>query len=207
MSKPTNNKLICQNQITISTLLPIDKEIEKRILLKENNIIVPDKYTLKELTTKALLCPLEIKNLHLGIIPGGVITRIKNEITDIKREKINELFKDDIKYALTINQEIIRHIKKDSLTTDDIINFITTLEDLITNFDTVRYTLYNNSQNALRFRKNMNNSTYVTLIVISNKNHTFRVHTIFLDKIDFQNKKRNIFPTPNESNDSLSKTS
>lgn len=82
-----------------------------------------------------------------------------------------------------------------------------TLDELISNFDTVRYTVYNNSQNALRFKKKMQDGTHIALEVISNKNHTLRTHTLFLEQADFENKKRNIFPTLNEFKNSLSKTS
>ena len=129
------------------------------------------------------------KNLHLGIIPNEIIIRIKNEITYIKKEKISELFKDDMNYALTISQREIKHIKKESLTIDDVIQYITTLSDLIVNFDTVRYTLYNNSQNGLRFRKKMNDGVHIVLEIISNKKHT-----LFLESVDFQNKKRKHIP-------------
>lgn len=176
------------------------------ILRKENNVIVNNKQELADYVIEALNNPNSNKNLHLGIIPSETIQRIKNEIQNIKTENINTLFRDDINYALAVNQSEIRHMKKDSLTQQDIVNFIDSVDELIAQFDTVSYTLYNN-QNALRFKKAMNDGTHIALEVISNKNHTLRTHTLFLDQVDFENKKRTLSPTLDELNNSPSKTS
>ena len=53
----------------------------------------------------------------------------------------------------------------------------------------------------------MNDGTHIALEVISNKNHTLRTHTLFLDQVDFENKKRTLSPTLDELNNSPSKTS
>lgn len=131
--------------------------------------------------------------MHLGIIPSKTINRIKNELTDIKKEKIEKLFESGLNYALVISQKEIRHMKKDSLTVQDVINFVCSLDDIIVNFDKVRYTLYNNCQNALRFRKTITGGTIIALEVISNKKHTIRTHTLFYDIKEF--KKRNHIPS------------
>ena len=49
--------------------------------------------------------------------------------------------------------------------------------------------LYIKKQNALRFKKNMDDGTHIALEVISNKKHTLRTQTLFLDKVDFKKKK------------------
>ena len=135
--------------------------------------------------------------MYLGIIPNETIKRIKTEIKNIKKNKINQLFKSEINYALVINQEEIRHMKKDSLTKKDIISFINIIDYLVVKFDTVSYSLYGN-QNALRFKKRINENTYIALEVISNKYHTLRTQTLFLDKIDFEKRKKNLSPTFDE---------
>ena len=55
----------------------------------------------------------------------------------------------------------------------------------ITEFDEVSYSIYNNNQHALRFKKKINGITYITVAVISNKYQTFRIQTVYIDKDDF----------------------
>lgn len=119
-----------------------DEKTIKSILAKEGNCVVRNKCELVNLVIEALSDVSSNKNLHLGIIPSKTINRIKNEITDIKKEKIEGLFKEGMSYALTISQKEIRHIKKESLMVQDVINFVCSLDDIIVNFDKVRYTLY-----------------------------------------------------------------
>ena len=190
-----------------NSLLKFDNRTKTSILLKENNVIIDNKIQLKKYVIEAFFNNSTNKNLHLGIIPNEIIDRIKKEVTDINENKIKHLFKEDINYALVINQDEIRHLKKDCLNIEDVIDLVNNLDDLIINFDTVRYTVYNNNQNALRINKKMNDGTHIALEIISNKNHMLRTHTIFLKRIDFEYKKRNIFPTLNEYENSLSKTS
>lgn len=179
-------------------LLQFDYETACSILCRKNNVIVRSKEELKDLVLEALKDNTVHKNIYLGIIPKKVIREIKNRITDISKERLSKLFKNDISYSLFVNQEEIRHLKKESLSVNDVVDFILTLSDLICNFDSVRFTIYNNEQNALRFKKKMKDGTHIALEVISNKYHTFRTHTLFLDKIDFKNKKRNLSPTFND---------
>ena len=170
-----------------------DEKTIKSILSKEDNYIVRDIGELKNYVIEALFDNKSNKNLHLGIVPNETIMRIKKNITDIKSDKINTLFKENIEYALVINQKEIRHMKKDSLSVDDVIAFTCLLDEIIVNFDTVRYTLYNDNQNALRFRKKITGNTIIVLEVISNKNHTVRTHTIFYDISEFKNKKKETY--------------
>lgn len=91
-------------------------------------------------------------------------------------------------------------MKKDSLTNNDILDFVDKLDKIITEFDEVSYSIYNNKQNALRFIKKINDITYITVIVISNRHQTFRVQTVYILKKDFlkiQNKKENGKPSFN----------
>ena len=174
-----------------------DEEQTRSILRGKNNIIINSKQELIYYVLEAFCDKNSNKNIHLGIIPNKVILRIKNKITDITKENLRVLFKDGVKYALVINQEEIRHMKKESLREIDVLNFILNLDNIITHFDNVRYSIYNNKQNALRFKKKINDMTNITLTVISNKYHTFRVQTLFFSKDDFK-IKRNLSPTLNE---------
>jgi hypothetical protein len=188
-------------------LLAFDKKTAYDITRGENNVIVTTKEEVKEYVVEALKDTNSNKTLHIGVIPNETIIRIKNEITDIKQEKINSIIKENTQYDLAINQKEIRHLKKESLSENDVVEFIDTLDELIVNFDTVRYTVYNNNQSALRFKKKMSDGTHIALEVISNKKNTLRTHTLFLDQFNFENKKRSLSPTLNEFKNSLSKTS
>ena len=131
--------------------------------------------------------------MYLEVIPNETIQRIKNEVTDIKQNKINEFLVDGKNYDLAINQEEIRRLYKESLNENDVVEFIDSLDELISNFDTVRYTKYKNNQNALRLKKEMHDGTHIALEVISKQKGTFRTQTLFLEKADFIAKKKGTF--------------
>ena len=187
MKKIVNNNLIAFNLV------------EKKAILRGNkNIIINNKTELRKYVLEALNNKNSNKSLYLGVIPNETVKRIKKEITDIRKNKINEVLPDGKNYDLAINQEEIRHLYKNSLTEKDVLDFICSLDELILGFDSVRYTKYNKSQNALRFKKTMYDGTHVVLEVISKQKGTFRTQTLFLEKADFITKKRNISPMLNE---------
>jgi hypothetical protein len=175
---------------TVSDNLLAFKDFEKKAILRSpKNIIVNSKQELKNYVLEALNDKTTNKNLYLGVIPNETILRIKDEVTDIKQNKINGFLDNDKHYDLAINQEEIRHLYKESLTVNDVVDFIDSLDELISNFDTVRYTVYNNNQNALRFKKEMQDGSHIALEVISKQKGTFRTQTLFLEKADFITKK------------------
>ena len=173
-----------------------DEEQSKSILRGKNNIIIKSKEELIYYVFESFRNKNSNKNLYLGVIPDAVILKIVKGVTDINHLKRKNLFNMNKKYQLTVNQEEIRHMKKDSLREIDIVNFILYLDDIVTNFDTVRYCIYNNNQKALRFKKKYD-STYITLTIISNKYHTLRTQTLFISKEDLK-IKRNLSPSLNE---------
>ena len=104
-------------------LLLFNKNTKQRILAKKNNIIVTNKEDLK-IEIMESLNSNENKMIYLGIIPLGAINNIKNSITDIKKEKINTLFEDNVHYSLSIAQSEIRHIKKESISLIELIKIV-----------------------------------------------------------------------------------
>ena len=143
--------------------------------------------------------------MYLGVIPKHVIKTIKEQITDIKKDKIDSILDSNFRYDLVINQEEIRHIMKKNISKDDIINFVNNLKNIILDFESVRYNVYNNFQHAMRFKKQIDDDIFIALEVISNQKGTFRTQTLFIYKKDYIIKKRNISPMLNDN--SLSKTS
>lgn len=183
-------KVIENNNYHLKKITNKEKEA---ILRNPQNIIINNKKELRKYVLEAINNKNAKKNIYLGIIPINVILRIINEITDIKKYKINNLLDKTKHYDLVINQEEIRHLYKESLTEKDIINFINNLDNLILNFDSVRYGIYTNNQNALRFKKKIQGSNYIALEIISKQKGTIRTQTIFLEKKDFLAKKKKSF--------------
>ena len=179
-------------------LLPYDEKTRYDIIRGVNNVIINSKDELKYYIFEALIDNKSNKNIHLGIIPNQVILKVKKDITDIKKEKIDVILDENINYDLIIKQKEIRHLKKESLSLNDINNLIMHLDKIVCAYDTVRYCKYNNNQHALRFQKRMFKIKYIGLEIISNKKRTFRTLTIFFDKKDFINKKRRLSLTLNE---------
>ena len=170
-------------------LLPYDEKKVKEISQDQNSIFINSTEKLIKLINEALDNPKSIKKLRLGVIPKNIIKRIKNEILDIKKDKINTIIKNSIDYDLTINEASIRHIKKESLSNKDVINFILLLDKLICDFDTIRYSIYSRNQHALRLKKETSCGTYIAVLIISNGKRSIRIQTIFLDKKDCFKKK------------------
>lgn len=158
--------------------------LTKRYVLARKNIIVENKEELETLVIENYKNNFNI-NFCLGIIPSKVIKIIENEIQNVKTLKIKSILEKSDKYTLTIGQSEIKHMKKDSLKEEDVLEFIKKIDTIITEFDEVSYSIYNNNQNALRFKKKINGITYIAVAVISNKYQTFRIQTIYIDKDDF----------------------
>ena len=173
-----------------------DSKILYDIERGKNNIVINNIRYLIKYTISAFDDDKANNNLHLGVIPKRVILKIQNEITDVKKNKINNIIIGGKNYDLVINQREIRHLRKNNMTIDDVICLIKIIVLIVTSFDAVRYTLYKNSQNALRFSKKIEGDNFFLLLVVSNKKSMLRIHTIFLDKNNF--KKRRLSPTLNE---------
>lgn len=179
---------------TYSNNLDLFTEEQTRSILRgKNNIIINSKQELIYYVLEAFSDKNSNKNLYLGVIPDTVILKIIKKITDINHIKRKNLFNMNKKYQLVVNQEEIRHMKKESLKETDVVNFILHLDEIITNFDTVRYCIYNNNQNALRFKKKYDDKTYIALDIISNQKGILRTHTLFIEKKDFIAQKKKCF--------------
>lgn len=195
----THNKKIFNNY---------DSETASRITSTDRNVIIKNTTQLNELIDEALDTQSN-KALHLGKLDEDIIAEIKAEIKNLPKDNKNFLKKDS--YDLVINQSEIRHLKeyKDNLTRKDIKKFVKALPDLIINNDYVSYT-DNVKGKGLRFKKTMSDGTYVSFVLVLNKKSTMRVKTIYMEKSDFENKKRSISP-PNDVNnvtpDNTSETS
>lgn len=195
----THNKKIFNNY---------DSETASRITSTDRNVIIKNTTQLNELIDEALDTQSN-KALHLGKLDEDIIAEIKAEIKNLPKD--NKNFLNKASYDLVINQSEIRHLKeyKDNLTRKDIKKFVKALPDLIINNDYVSYT-DNVKDKGLRFKKIMSDGTYVSFVLVSNKKSTMRVKTIYMEKSDFENKKRSISP-PNDVNnvtpDNTSETS
>ena len=74
------------------------------------------------------------------------------------------------------------------MTIDDCVNYILTASKVVKNFDVVSFSKYN-EKNGLRFKKIINDITYIVFLIVSNKRQTFSIQTIFMSKNDYKKKK------------------
>lgn len=177
----TINYVETKNDLKLSKL--DDKSLKFAIANKY--IIINNKEDLRSFALESFTSSKENKVLCLGLIPDKTIERIRKELKDIKKENIERIIRPNEKYILTLSQYEIKHIKKDSLTINEVLDFITKIDLIITEFDEVRYYCYNNTQASLRFKKKIDDVEYITLEIISNKYKTFKIHTAFMNKKDF----------------------
>ena len=201
------NKKITETSIEYNNLYKFSERRKKTISKLENAVIATNSTQMKKYVLEAFENPNSKKDIYIGILPTETIYKIKSDLTQIKKENVNNIFKDNIEYAVKINQDEIRHInKKETINIEDVLNFLNSLDEVLTKFDLVSYSKYNKKQNALRFEKDMSDGNHIAFTVVSNQKQTLRIQTLFWDKEDYKNKKRGIQLTPNEKN-SLSKTS
>lgn len=193
--KKNNNKNIMNNY---------DNKTASLIEKSKRDTIIENIRQLNNLIDEALNSQNN-KALHLGRLNKNIIDELKAEIKNLPKDNKDFLKRDS--YDLIINQSEIRHLKdkKNNLTKKDIKKFIKLLPDLIINNDFVSYTKNANGE-GLRFKKLMSDGTYVSFVIVSNKKGTMKVKTIYMEKGDYENKKRSISP-PNDVKKTSNNTS
>ena len=162
---------------------------KEEILQRKNNVICKDSEELEEIIRRSFNQKDENQNIYIGILPQECINKISQTLSNIKKDKIKDVINCDNEYALIIRQSDIRHIKKDSMTIDDCVNYILTASKVVKNFDVVSFSKYN-EKNGLRFKKIINDITYIVFLIVSNKRQTFSIQTIFMSKNDYKKKKK-----------------
>ncbi len=166
-----------------------DEKTKERIISTGRDFIVHNEKELEQLTRQAF----EEKTnnaLHLGRLDKEIINSIKNKISNLPKDKVNILSKEN--YDLIINQSEIRHLIDDKqLTIDDIVDFIKKAPEIIIDNDFVAYTK-NNKDEGLRFKKIMKDGTYASFVLISNKG-TLKIKSIHMEKDSYENKKRSVY--------------
>lgn len=182
-----------------------DEITSNRIKMNTRNVVIETSNQLNNLIDEALTTN-ENKSLHLGKLNAEIVSKIKNNIKNLPQSKLNFLNKDT--YDLVINQSEIRHLidDKSTLSNNDIKHFIKVLPEIIANSDYVSYT-NNLKDEGLRFKKLMEDGTYVSFVIVSNKQGTMKVKTIYMEKGDYENKKRSISPSNNANEIALDNTS
>jgi hypothetical protein len=160
------------------------KRRRDEINILKGNVIV-DTYTqLIELIDDALCDTKSQKHLHLGVVPFNVINRINNEIINIPRELRSKLFKENKECSLEISQDSIRHLRdeKSSLKREDIIDFIKALPNIVTEFDSVKFSYFGKELSrkpGIRFEKKLDarhrGALYIVLMAQLRKKRGFRL--------------------------------
>ena len=188
-----NSSNLEQKTLDREFLTNYDQRTAQLLNMNERNIIVKNYKQLDLLIDEALTTQSN-NALHFGKINENIITRIKKKIQNLPKGKENYLSKND--YDLVINQSEIRHLRdnKTRLTNEEIHNYVRKLPEIITESDSISYTV-NNKSEGLRFKKVMDDGTYISFVLVSNKKGTLTAKSIFLDKQDFETKKRSISPT------------
>jgi len=181
------------NQISVDNKLDKYSKNKLNELKTRNNIVVTTKKELRKKVFESFNDKSSKEEIHLGMISKKTIERIRKEVTGIKKNEIHELFDDNKEYDLSITQDAIRHIKKSSMSIDNVLDIIEKIDEIVVLFDKVQRTIYekgNQKNNALRFKKEFDDGSYYTLILLCKKKSSLRVQTVFMGKKDFINKKK-----------------
>ena len=178
-------------------------ESKKNEVLSRGGVIATTKQELSKYVNEAFENKDSKKNIHIGSLSQENIDNIKENIKGIKKSDIDTLFKDGKEYDVAINQDAIRHMKKDGLTNQDVTNMILKLDDIIIDFDEVLRTKYekkNQSNDGILFRKQFSDGKYAAYEIIYNKRKVLDTHTIYMDKVDFESKKKSTKSLPMNNN-------
>lgn len=185
---------IHSNQISKENKLDRYSKEKLNELKTRHNVIAISKRELRKKVFESFNNKNSKDEIYLGMISKNTIDRIKEEVTGIKKSEIDKLFDENKNYDLSISQDVIRHIKKPSMTIDDVLEIIEKIDEIVILFDDVQRTIYEKGKqknNALRFKKSFKDGTYYALVLLCKKKSTFNTQTVFMKKIDFINKKRN----------------
>jgi len=163
--------------------------IANRILQNKRNIIISSIEQFDYFIDEALDTNVN-KSLHLGMINKETIMFIKEKIKYLPIDKKDYL--ENNEYDLVINQSEIRHLKdnKKRLLREDIHEYVKKLPNIISNFDSVVYG--KQKDEGLRFKKKISNYNYYSFCLVSNKKHTISAKTIYIEKLNYEIKKRSI---------------
>lgn len=196
-----------QNDTERDFLENYETDTQRHITSNKDNIIVKNYKQLDNLVDEALNTNNN-KELHLGRINQTLTQKIKNKILNLPKNKTEMLNRD--KYDLVLHQSEIRHLKdgKVKLTDEEVHDYVKKLPEIITNPDTISYSK-NNKDEGLRFKKQFGDGTYISFTLVANSKYTLTVKSIYMDKTDYETKKRSVSP-PNDvltTSDKTSKTS
>ena len=118
------------NQISVDNKLDKYSKNKLNELKTRNNIVVTTKKELWKKVFESFNDKSSKEEIHLGMISKRTIERIRKEVTGIKKNEIHELFDDNKEYDLSITQDAIRHIKKSSMSIDNVLDIIEKLMKL-----------------------------------------------------------------------------
>lgn len=193
------------NQISQDNVLNKYSQNKLNDIASRGEYVATTKEEIKKYVSEAFADKSSQKDIHIGVVSQETINKIREKVTGISKNDIANLFDLSKEYDVAINQDAIRHIKKNSMTIDDVVNTIMKLDDIIVNFDSVQRTMYekkNQKNNALVFKKSFEDGTYSAVELLYTKRKLLNTQTMYMDKIDFaakQKKSNKLLPVNNNS--------
>ncbi|MEG1288307.1 MAG: hypothetical protein RSD29_03045, partial [Bacilli bacterium] len=186
-----------KTEINFSLFDDYDERTKENLNSTKRDIIVKSNLELEQLIDEALGIKNSNKALHFGIIKKSTISYIKDNLQNLPKDKQNFIKYDN--YDLIMNQSEIRHLTDEkNITSEEVKKYISKIPEIINSSNYISYTI-NNKNEGLRFKKILDDGTYVSFILVSNKQHSFKIKTIFLDKEDYEEKKRSMSLTSDAS--------
>lgn len=102
----------------------------------DTNLVIENSAQLEE-EIKKIYNGNSNKVLYLGLADENVVANIKAKITDISKNKINQVLHSNVDYAIRIVPSDLQHFKKNSMSVEDVIEYVNRIPDIITDFDNV----------------------------------------------------------------------
>lgn len=185
-----------------------DDQIESILKGSDREILKTDE-EIKEFASRALVNDERETFGYLGIVSSDIIERIKSEVSEISAENRENLFGKEA-YSLRIRQSEIAHLKKEGMTVEEAIDYVSKIPQIVTEFDEVRYSVnYRAGKRieGLTFTKVFPNGKMYSYLMVSNKKGTMTVKTTYMDKHDYMKKGKKNKPSLVANTDVLANTS
>ena len=167
---------------------------ELRDLIEDRGDIIVDSYDkLVDIVNLAFDEPNTKATAYFGIIDVSTLQKIENSVPNIPKEMNGKLFKSGKQYSVAATLDSIRHLVDDKkLSRDDVVDYLDRLADTIVEFDSVTFDYYIKGQNktaGITFKKHFKDGTIINFDLISKKQRSISLQTLYLESSDYQKKK------------------
>ena len=169
-----------------------------RIITSKGDSIIYDENGIIDFVDKTFGKNAEQKYAYFGIVPDSQIRAIEKKIKNMPKNKNGVLFKKGNGYSLACSMDSIRHLLDDKhLSYEEIVDYLKKMPETVLNSDSATYDVYlhdGGEEDGILFKKEFPDGTIASFQIISNAKNRLRLQSLYMDKGDYQQKKKSATP-------------